>query len=42
MQMGYNAQLGVLVGTVTLKVLSDSDGLFDEVVKVLWDGGAET
>ena len=37
-----HSELGVLVGTVTLEVLSDSDGLFDEVVEVLWDGGAET
>lgn len=34
-------QLGVLVGTVSLEVLSDRDGLLDEVVKVLGDGGGE-
>lgn len=36
------SQLGVLVGSVSLEVLSDGDGLLDEVVKVLGDGGAET
>jgi len=34
-------QLGVLVGTVSLEVLSDRDGLLDEVVKVLGDGWGE-
>lgn len=37
-----NSQLGVLVGTVSLEVLSDRDGLLDEVVKVLGDGWGET
>lgn len=37
-----NVQLGVLVGTVSLEVLSDNNGLLDEVVEVLWDGWAET
>lgn len=36
-----NIQLGVLVGTVSLEVLSDRDGLLDEVVKVLGDGWGE-
>jgi len=36
------SQLGVLVTSVSLKVLSDGDGLLDEVVEVLGDGGAET
>jgi hypothetical protein len=35
-------QLGVLVGSVSLEVLSDRDGLLDEVVKVLGDGWGET
>jgi hypothetical protein len=37
-----NSQLGVLVCTVTLEVLADSNGLLDEVVHVLGDGGGET
>lgn len=37
-----HAQLGILVTSVSLEVLSDLNGLFDEVVKVLGDGGAET
>ena len=37
-----NSQLGVLVGTVSLEVLSDRDGLLDEVVEVLGDGWGET
>jgi hypothetical protein len=39
---GVDIQLGVLVGTVSLEVLSDRDGLLDEVVKVLGDGWGET
>ena len=37
-----NIQLGVLVGSVSLEVLSDRDGLLDKVVKVLGDGWGET
>ena len=37
-----NLQLGVLVGTVSLEVLSDRVGLLDEVVEVLGDGWGET
>lgn len=37
----HDIQLGVLVGTVSLKVLSDRDGLFDEVVEILGDGWGE-
>jgi hypothetical protein len=37
-----NIQLRVLVATVPLEVLSDRDGLLDEVVKVLGDGRSET
>lgn len=40
--MGIDLQLGVLVATVPLEVLSDRDGLLDEVVKVLGDGRSET
>ena len=32
------AELGVLILAVGLKVLADGDRLFDEVPKVLWDG----
>ena len=32
------AEFGVLVLAVRLKVLADSDRLFDEVPEVLWDG----
>ena len=34
-------QLGILVTTVSLEVLSDRDGLLDEVVEVLGDGWGE-
>lgn len=37
-----DSQLGVLVGTVSLEVLSDRDGLLDEVVEILGDGWGET
>ena len=37
-----HAQLGILVTSVSLEVLSDLNGLFEVVGKVLGDGGAET
>lgn len=36
------SQFTVLVGTVPLEVLSDSDSLLDQVVEVLGNGGGET
>ena len=36
-----HSELGILVTTVSLEVLSDRDGLLDEVVEVLGDGWGE-
>lgn len=36
------SQFTVLVGSVSLEVLPDGNGLLDEVVEVLWDGWGET
>lgn len=41
MSKEVNIQLGILVTTVSLEVLSDRDGLLDEVVEVLGDGWGE-
>lgn len=37
-----HVQLGVLVSSVSLQVLSDGDGLLDQVVQVFGDGGVQT
>lgn len=37
-----HSQFTVLVGTVTLEVLSDRDSLLDKAVKVLGDGRGKT
>lgn len=36
------SELGVLVLSVSLEVLTDLDGLLDQVVKILWDIWGET
>lgn len=38
----FNPQLGILVTPVSLEVLSDRDGLLDEVVEVLGDRRGKT